>query len=69
MRLGQHRRAFVLVSVMLVVLVLGMLLRVAILRMPSATGSARQSVMQAQAARAARSGLSFALTKLREKNS
>ncbi len=54
---------------MLVVLVLGMLLRVAILRLPSAAASARQSVMQQQAARAARSGLSFALTKLREKNS
>ena len=54
---------------MMVVLVLGMLLRVAILRMPMASGLSRQSINERYARRAAQSGLAVALTKLREDNS
>lgn len=57
---------FVLLSTMLVVLVLGLLLRVAIIRMPSVLGAAGHSAAHEQAERAARSGVEFALTQLRE---
>lgn len=57
-------KAFVLLSVMLIVLVLGMVLRVAILRMPMASGLSRQTLHQQTAQRAAQSGLAFALTML-----
>lgn len=66
MRSRGRRRAFVLLSTMLVVLVLGLLLRVAIIRMPSVLGAAGHSAARDQAERAAQSGIEFALTKLRE---
>ncbi len=69
MRRLENQRAFVLLSVMMVVLVLGMILRVAILRMPSASGLSRQAINERYARRAAQSGLAVALTKLREDNS
>jgi len=60
------RRAFVLLSVLLVMLVVGMLLRAAIFRMPVVTGSYRHASDQDEARRAAESGLEYALTRLRE---
>lgn len=59
-------RAFVLLSVLLVMLVVGMLLRAAIFRMPVVTGAYRHASDQEEARRAAESGLEYALTRLRE---
>ncbi|MBX3170935.1 MAG: hypothetical protein KF760_26240 [Candidatus Eremiobacteraeota bacterium] len=60
------RRAFVLLSVLLVMLVVGMLLRAAIFRMPVVTGAYRHASDKEEARRAAESGLEYALTRLRE---
>jgi type II secretory pathway pseudopilin PulG len=53
-------RAFVLLATMLVVLILGMIIRVAIIRMPSVLASSRQSVAHESATKAAESGLDYA---------
>ncbi len=60
------RKGFVLLSVLLVMLVVGMLLRAAIYRMPLVTGAYRHASDQEEARRAAESGLEYALTRLRE---
>ena len=60
------RRAFVLLSVMFVMLVVGMLLRAAIIRMPVVSGAYRHASDREEARRAAESGLEYALTRLRE---
>jgi hypothetical protein len=65
MRRDRKSRAFVLLSTMLVIMVLGLILRVAIIRMPSVMGAASQTVSQDLAARAAESGLEFAVAMLR----
>lgn len=59
-------RAFVLLSVLLVMLVVGMLLRAAIYRMPMVAGFYRHGSDQDAARRAAESGLEYAVTRLRE---
>ena len=59
-------RAFVMLSVLLVMLVVGMLLRAAILRMPIVSGSYRHAGDQDTARRAAESGLEYAVTQLRQ---
>lgn len=61
----RQQRAFVLLSTMLVILVLGMVVRVAILRFPASLGLAGHSSTQERAARAAQSGLDYAVTQLR----
>ena len=66
MTVARGSRAFVLLSTMLVIMVLGLVLRVAILRMPSVLGSARQSVYGDVAERAAESGIQYAVSQLRE---
>jgi hypothetical protein len=66
MAVARGSRAFVLLSTMLVIMVLGLVLRVAILRMPSILGSARQSVYGDVAERAAESGIQYAVSQLRE---
>ncbi|MBN9414106.1 hypothetical protein ABS71_08655 [bacterium SCN 62-11] len=62
----KRSRAFVLLSVMFVMLVVGMLLRAAIIRMPVVTGAYRHASDREEARRAAESGLEYALTRLRE---
>jgi len=59
-------RAFVLLSVLLVMLVVGLLLRAAIVRMPVVAGSYRHASDQDSAKRAAESGLEYAVTQLRQ---
>ncbi len=66
MGVGVRGRGFVLLSTMLIVLVLGLILRVAVIRMPSVLGAAGHSAAHEQAERAAQSGIEFALTQLRE---
>ena len=60
------RSAFVLLSTMLVVLVLGIFLRVAILRMNSELGVGRHSTSHQLAQDATESGTEYALARLRE---
>lgn len=62
----KRARAFVLLSVLLVMLVVGMLLRAAIVRMPVVAGAYRHASDREEARRAAESGLEYALTRLRE---
>jgi hypothetical protein len=60
------RRGFVLLATILFVIVVGILLRVAVTRMPSATGAAKHSKTRLQAHRAALSGHEYAMAQLRE---
>jgi hypothetical protein len=60
------RRGFVLLATILFVIVVGLLLRVAVNRMPSVMGAARLSSSQMLAKRAALSGQEYAMAQLRE---
>ena len=66
MKTKSIRRGFVLLSTMLLVLVLGLVLRAAMIRMPSMLGSSSHSSSQELALRAAESGLEYAIAQLRE---
>lgn len=59
-------RAFVLLSTMFVVFVLGLVLRVALLRLPAVSGYREHGLAAARAEEAARSGLDYAAAQLRE---
>lgn len=61
-----RKNAFVLLSTMLVVLVLGIFLRVAVLRMSSELGVGRHSASQQLAQDATKSGTEYALARLKE---
>ena len=67
MEAKEGRSGFVLLSTMFVVLVLGMLVRIAISRMPVVTTSAALTSAQERASRAAESGADYVSAQLREK--
>jgi type II secretory pathway pseudopilin PulG len=61
-----RKRAFVLLSTMFFVVVLGLVLRAAIIRMPSALGTRQSLQAKDLALQAAHSGLDYAVSQLRE---
>lgn len=59
-------RAFVLLSTVFLILVLGMVLRVALIRIPSAGSYREHGLAGARASQAARSGIDYVVSQLRE---
>lgn len=62
----RRRSGFALLATIFVIIILGFLLRAAIVRMPAVLGAARHSQAGHQASRAAESGLEYAVAQLRE---